>query len=58
VLEKRGGPFIALQENLAIGVLEIQTCLGQGRTCPVNLSGTWLGNWICLVQDLVAKKVG
>jgi hypothetical protein len=30
MLERRGGPFIAPQGNLAIGVLETQTCPGRG----------------------------
>jgi hypothetical protein len=30
MLERRGGPFIAPQENLAVGVSEIQTCLCRG----------------------------
>jgi hypothetical protein len=30
VLERRGRPFIALQENLAVGVSETRTCLDQG----------------------------
>jgi hypothetical protein len=29
-LERRGGPFIALQENLVVGVSETQACLGRG----------------------------
>jgi hypothetical protein len=29
VLERREGPFIAPQKNLAVGVPETQTCLGQ-----------------------------
>jgi hypothetical protein len=29
-LERHGGPFIAPQENLAVAVLETQTCLGRG----------------------------
>jgi hypothetical protein len=49
-LERRGGPFIASQENLAVGVSET-------RTCPANLSGTRLGDWICPVWDLVAEEI-
>jgi hypothetical protein len=30
VLERCGGPFIAPEENLAVGVLETQTCPGRG----------------------------
>jgi hypothetical protein len=30
VLEGRGGPFIAPQENLAIEVSKTRTCLGRG----------------------------
>jgi hypothetical protein len=30
VLERRVGPFIAPQENLAVGVSETQTCPGRG----------------------------
>jgi hypothetical protein len=30
VLERCQGPFIAPQENLAIGVLETRTCPGRG----------------------------
>jgi hypothetical protein len=30
MLERRGGPFIAPQENLAVGVSETRTCLGRG----------------------------
>jgi hypothetical protein len=29
-LERCGGPFIAFQENLAVGVSETRTCLGRG----------------------------
>jgi hypothetical protein len=58
MLERRGGPFIALQENLAVGVSETRTCLGRGQTCPTNLSGTRLGDWICSVRDLVAEELG
>jgi hypothetical protein len=49
-LERYGGPFIAPQENLAVGVSETQTC-------PANLSGTRLGNRICLVWNLVTEKI-
>jgi hypothetical protein len=45
------GPFIAPQENVAIGVLET-------RTCPANLSGTRLGDQICPIWDLVAEELG
>jgi hypothetical protein len=58
VLERRGGPFIAPQENLVVGVLETRTCLGRGWTCPTNLSGTQLGDRICLVQDFVTEELG
>jgi hypothetical protein len=34
VLERHGGPFIAPQENLAIGVSETRTCLGRGPDIP------------------------
>jgi hypothetical protein len=30
VLERHGGPFIAPQENLAVGVSETRTCLDRG----------------------------
>jgi hypothetical protein len=30
ILERRGGSFIAPQENLAVGVSETRTCPGQG----------------------------
>jgi hypothetical protein len=55
MIERREGSFIAPQENLAVGVSETQTCLGQGRTCLGNLSGSWLGDRICPVRDLVAE---
>jgi hypothetical protein len=29
-LERRGGPFIAPQENLGVGLSETRTCLGRG----------------------------
>jgi hypothetical protein len=48
-LERHGGTFIAPQENLAVGVSEPRTCPGQGQTCPINLSGTWLEDQICPV---------
>jgi hypothetical protein len=34
VLERCGGPFIAPQENLVVGVSETQTCPGQGPDMP------------------------
>jgi hypothetical protein len=58
VLERREGPFIAPQENLAIGVSETRTRPGRGRTCPANLSGNWLGDWICPIWDLVVDELG
>jgi hypothetical protein len=30
MLERRGGPFIAPQEGLAVGVSETRTCPGRG----------------------------
>jgi hypothetical protein len=30
MLERRGGPFIAPQENLVVGVSETQTCSSRG----------------------------
>jgi hypothetical protein len=39
-LERRGEPFIAPQENLAVGVSETQTCSGQG----LDMSGQPLWN--------------
>jgi hypothetical protein len=39
-LERRGGSFIAPQENLAIGVLETRTCL----VWRLNMSGQPLWN--------------
>jgi hypothetical protein len=29
-LERRGGPFIAPQENIVVGVSETRICLGRG----------------------------
>jgi hypothetical protein len=55
MIERRGGPFIAPQENLAVGVSETWTCPGRGRTCAANLSGTRFGNRICPVRDLVIE---
>jgi hypothetical protein len=52
------GPFIAPQENLAVGVSEIRHVRVRGWTCPANLSGTQLGDRICSVRDLVAEKLG
>jgi hypothetical protein len=40
MLERRGWPFIARQENLAIGVSKIRTCLGRGP----DMSGQPLWN--------------
>jgi hypothetical protein len=40
VLERRGGPFIAPQENLVIGVSETRTCLGR----VLDMSGQPLWN--------------
>jgi hypothetical protein len=51
VLERHGGPFMAPQENLAIGVSET-------RTCPANLSGNKHGDQICQVRDIVAQELG
>jgi hypothetical protein len=56
-LERRGGDFIAPQENLAIGVSEIRICPGRGRTCSAHLFGTWLADRICPVWDLVAEEI-
>jgi hypothetical protein len=39
-LERHGGPFIAPQENLVIGVSETQTCPGRGS----DMSGQPLWN--------------
>jgi hypothetical protein len=43
MLERRGGSFIAPQENLVVGVSETQTCLGRGP----DMSGTplWKLAW-------------
>jgi hypothetical protein len=51
LLEGRGGggAFIAPQENLAVGVSEIRT---------TNLFGSWLGDRICLVWDLITEELG
>jgi hypothetical protein len=67
VLGRRGGPFTAPQENLAIGVSKTQTCLVRdlvakelgwvgyvqirGRTCPGNASGIRPRRRICLVNS-------
>jgi hypothetical protein len=58
MLERRGGPFIAPQENLAIGVSETRTCPGRELACPANLSGNRLRDQICLVRDLVVEELG
>jgi hypothetical protein len=39
-LERRGGPFIAPQENLAVGVSKTRTCPGRGP----DMSGKCLWN--------------
>jgi hypothetical protein len=36
VLERRGGPFIAPQKNLVIGVSETRTCSGRGPDMSEN----------------------
>jgi hypothetical protein len=51
MLERRDGPSIAPQENLAIGVSETRTCLA-------NLSGNMLGDRICPIRDLVPDELG
>jgi hypothetical protein len=58
MLERRGGAFRAPQENLVVGCQKIGHVRAGGRTCPANLSGSGLGDRICLVQDLVAPELG
>jgi hypothetical protein len=52
------GAIYIPQENLAVGVSEIWIRAGRGWTCPTNLSGTWLGDRICPVWDLVTEELG
>jgi hypothetical protein len=57
MLERREGPFIAPQENLAIGVSETRTCSSRGQTYPANLFGNRLEDWICPICDLVVDEL-
>jgi hypothetical protein len=57
VLERHGGPFIAPEKNVTVGVSKTQTCQVGGRPCPANLSGTLLGDRICSVRDLVIEEL-
>jgi hypothetical protein len=43
MLERRGGPFIAPQENLAIGVSETRTC--PGRRSDMSGQPLWNPAW-------------
>jgi hypothetical protein len=50
VLERREGSFIAIQENLAVGVSETRTCPDQGS----NMSGQplWKPAWRLNISGL------
>jgi hypothetical protein len=43
MLERRGGPFIAPQENLAVGVLETHICPGWGL--DMSSKALWKPAW-------------
>jgi hypothetical protein len=55
MLERPGGSFIALQENLAIGCQKLEHVWVRGRICPTTVSETWLLSRIRLrVQTCLA----
>jgi hypothetical protein len=58
MLERRGVPFIAPKRIKPLGWQKPEHVWAEGRTCPANLSGSQLGDRICLVRDLVAEELG